>query len=126
LNQNPQFVAGGNEAGMVLGGDRRGADAAVWHRSALGPYTGQFRRVPPLLAIEVAGLYDDEPMLRDKARWYLEHDVCTVWLVLPDTREVVVLAGGRDQRFGVGSRLPEPEGVPGLTPAVDDFFTQLR
>ena len=50
-----EFVVGGNEAGMMFGPDVRGAEAAVWRRETLGPLTGGYVRVPPLLAVEVAG-----------------------------------------------------------------------
>src|SRR5438270_12659570 len=43
---HPEFVVAGNEAGMLLGGDARGADAAVWRRDAVGTYEGKYRRVP--------------------------------------------------------------------------------
>src|SRR5688572_8458568 len=32
-DDHPDFVIGSNEAGMLLGGDARGADAAVWRAS---------------------------------------------------------------------------------------------
>ena len=41
---------GGNEAGILIDGEARGADAAVWLREALPPRTGRFRTVPPILA----------------------------------------------------------------------------
>lgn len=59
------YVVGGNEAGILLDGEARGADAAVWLRESLPPRTGRFRTVPPILAVEVAGLDEDE---RDFAR----------------------------------------------------------
>jgi Uma2 family endonuclease len=123
---HPGFVIGGNEAGMILGGDVRGADAAVWRRSDLQPHTGGFRRVPPVLAVEVAGQDEDEEDLRQKARWYLEHGVALVWLVLPATVEVVVVTAGGASRHGLGSRLPRHPGLDGLEPGVDLFFQQLR
>jgi hypothetical protein len=49
-----EFVVGANEASMKLGDDIRAADAAVWRRSDTGPSVGRLRRVPPVLAVEVA------------------------------------------------------------------------
>jgi len=49
------FVVGTNEAGMLLRGAARVADAAIWRRSDVGTYTQKYRRVPPVLAVEVAG-----------------------------------------------------------------------
>lgn len=125
---HPEFVVGGNEVGVAFGRDKRGIDVAVWRRADLGPRTGGFVRVPPVLAVEVAGQDDREPYLRDKARWYLERGVAVVWLVLPETREVLVLSGSpatrHDSRHGVGDQLPAHEALPGLTPEVAAFFSQ--
>src|SRR5512138_108855 len=57
---HPDYTVGGNDAGMILGGDTRGADAAIWRLADVLPYTGGYRRVPPLLAVEVAGRDEDE------------------------------------------------------------------
>src|SRR5206468_11834466 len=68
---HPDFFVGGNEAGMLLEGDTRGAEGAVWRREALGPITRTYARVPPILAVEVAGREEGERELRAKAAWYL-------------------------------------------------------
>lgn len=123
-SRHPGFVVGGNEAGMLLGGDVRGADAAVWRRADLGAHTGGYRRVPPLLAVEIAGRDDDEATLRDKAEWYLRNGVGVVWLVLPATRSVVVIDGAGASTLTHG-RLPPVAGLDGLEPEVARFFAQL-
>ncbi|MHB8876823.1 MAG: Uma2 family endonuclease [Myxococcaceae bacterium] len=127
LETRTEFVGGGNEAGMLLGSDARGADAAVWLADSVGPYTGGYRRVPPVLAVEVAGVEDEEgeDPLREKARWYLEHGVQIVWLVLPDVRQVVVLHQGSESRHGENDRLPAEAALPGLEPEVARFFKRL-
>lgn len=122
---HPEFVVGGNEAGMKLGSDIRAADAAVWSRAAVGPSVGRLRHVAPLLAVEVAGQDEDEAVLRRKAQWYLAAGVSLVWLVIPESREVLVLSGATEQRFGRGQRLPESTELPSLHPDVDRFFAQL-
>jgi Uma2 family endonuclease len=122
---HPEFVVGGNEAGMKLGSDIRAADAAVWSRAAVGPSVGRLRHVAPLLAVEVAGQDEDESVLRKKAQWYLAAGVSLVWLVIPESREVLVLSGVAEQRFGLGQRLPEAEVLPGLSPELERFFVQL-
>ena len=68
---------------------RHGAVRPVWRRADVGPYQGGFRRVPPVLAVKVAGRYERERQLREKARWYLEASVPVVWIVLPKKREVL-------------------------------------
>jgi len=120
----PGFVVGGNEAGMKLGDDIRAADAALWLRADVGPSIGRLRQKPPLLAVEVAGQDEDEQVLRDKARWYLSHGVGIVWLVLPTARQVVVLNENGESRHSYGERLAEDPRLSGLTPLVEQFFTQ--
>lgn len=122
---HPEFVVGGNEAGILLAGEVRGADGAVWRRDTLGPRTGGYRHVPPILAVEVAGEDEGEDTLRAKARWYFEHGVLVVWLVLEDTREVVVLRPDGEGRHRAGEKLSAHPELPGLTPEVDGFFRHL-
>jgi Uma2 family endonuclease len=119
------FVISTNEAGMVLRGDARGADAAVWRRDTLKGYEHKFRRVPPILAVEVAGEDEDEMVLRDKAAWYLGAGVPIVWIVLPDAREVLVITPTEQHRRRLGETLPADPALPELTARVDDFFVQI-
>jgi Uma2 family endonuclease len=121
----PEFIVGGNEAGMKLGGDIRAADAAVWRAADVGERSGRLRSVPPILAVEIAGEDEEEHVLRDKARWYLEHGVSVVWIVLPDSREVLVLDPAGERRFSRGGRLPSSDALPELEPEVTRFFAQL-
>jgi Uma2 family endonuclease len=120
-----EFVVGTNEAGMKLGDEVRGADAAVWRRADLGPSTGGFRRVPPVLAVEIAGRDDTVAMLREKASWYLDHGVEVVWLLVPPAREVIVIGSAGEAEYGRGDRLPEHPSLPELAPRVADLFRQL-
>lgn len=120
------FVVGGNEAGMILGGDVRAADTAVWRASDVPRRTGGFRRVPPILAVEVSGVDESEEDLRAKAAWYLNAGVSVVWLVLPESREIVVVTRAGDARFGPSDRIPEHPDLPGLNPEVRELFLQLE
>jgi len=128
--RHPEFFIGGNEAGMALGKDKRGADAVVWRRADIDTATWGFLRVPPVLAVEVAGRYDTEALLVEKARWYLSHGVAIVWVVLPETREVIVMRAERrlaqQARYRVGDSLPAMPELPDLQPAVSDFFRQIE
>jgi Uma2 family endonuclease len=119
---HPEFVVGGNEAGMLLGGEVRAADAAVWRTVPAGE---GFARTPPELAVEVAGSDDTLDLLREKAGWYLAHGVATVWIVVPETRRVHVVTGAGEREVGGDSSLPEPAGLSGLAPRVSAFFSQL-
>lgn len=125
LRRSRGFVAGTNEAGMMLAGSVRAADVAVWRRDSLTNHVpGTLRRVAPVLAVEVAGQDEDAAALREKAQWYLDHGVQVVWLVFPDTRsaEVVTIAGA--QRCTARDRIPRHAALPGLAPAVRSFFAQ--
>lgn len=123
---HPEFVVGSNEAGMILGGETRAADAAVWRRADVGPASGHLQRLPPVLAVEVAGEDEGEPELRDKAGWYLAHGVSVVWVLLPARREVVVLRPEDEHRHAVGERLPGAPELPGLEPEVSRLFAQIH
>ncbi len=125
VRDHREFVLGTNEAGMRLGGSTRAADAAIWRRADVGARTGGLRRHPPVLAVEVGGTEEPEQALRDKADWYLANGVRIVWLVLPQSREVVVLSSRGEQRHGLGGSLPPQPELPGLSPTVDDLFVQL-
>lgn len=122
---HPGFRVGGNEAGMLLDGTTRAADAGVWRASDPRPATGELQRVPPVLAAEVAGKYDTEAALTDKASWYLAHGVMVVWLIDPSSRTITVLTAHGEERYGSGQQLREQAVLPGLAPAVDAFFRQL-
>lgn len=119
------FVVGGNEAGIRLGEDTRAADAAVWRKSDLPAFTGGLVHTPPVLAVEVAGRYDDEQLLRDKGRWYLDHGVAVVWLVFPGERRVVVMTAAGEETVGRGESMPTNSALPGLHPRVSQLFEQI-
>ena len=122
---HPEFLVGGNEAGMQLGRDIRAADAAVWRRATVRQPGGKLHRVPPVLAVEIAGQDEDEQALREKARWYLGHGSSAVWIILPERREVLVVQPDGESRYSGSERLPQAAETPGLAPEVDQFFIQL-
>lgn len=122
---HPEFVVGTNEAGMILGGDVRGADGAVWKRDALGGNTGGFPRVAPVLAVEVAGRDDTVALLREKARWYLAHHVAVVWILIPGTRSALVVTDAGETAVPPGARIPPHTSLPGLEPRLEDLFRQV-
>ncbi len=117
------FLVGGNEAGMLLDDEVRGADAAVWVREK--PPEAGFARVPPILAVEVAGELDTLAYLEKKAEWYLAHGVEVTWIVMPQTRSVRVVTKSGHSDVRGEERIPERPSLPGLSPAVATFFAQL-
>jgi len=122
---HPEFVLGTNEAGMLLGGELRAADAAVWRKSDLGKDTGGVPRVPPILAVEVAGRDETLESLTEKAYWYLAHGVEVVWILVPRNRSGRVVSVRGISDLEASSRLPEPASLPGLSPRLEDLFLQL-
>jgi Uma2 family endonuclease len=125
VRTHPDFVVGTNEAGLLLHGDTRAVDVGVWRRQEVGLPGHQLHRVPPVLAIEVAGEEEDEAALREKATWYLRAEVQAVWIVLPEQRRVVVIKPDGEQRCGTGDTIASHPALPDLTPRVDAFFVQI-
>src|SRR3972149_5101849 len=74
----------------------------------------------------VLGGEQGEPELREKAAWYLSRGVKVVWLVLSDTREVVVLDTAGESRHRAGQSLPPCPELPGLAPEVGLLSRRLR
>jgi Uma2 family endonuclease len=122
---HPEFVVGTNEAGMLLGGEVRAADAAVRRRADLSAPTGGFPRVAPILAIEVAGRDDTIELLSAKARWYLSHGTAVVWLLDPPRRVVHVVTPEGEHELGAAQLVPPIAALPGLRTTVAALFAQL-
>jgi len=80
---------------------------------------------PPPAWRPVASPDEPEHRLRDKARWYLGAGVRAIWIVLPDSREVVVVTEAGEGRHRVGERIPAHRDLPGLSPEVSELFAQL-
>ena len=123
--KHSEFIVAANEAGMMLGGEARGADAAVWRKQEAGTHRGTFRRVPPILAVEVAGEDEGEGSLREKAAWYISHGVRYVWLLFPRTRTALVLTADGEQRLKGRSRFAAAPELPGLRLTAQSLFSQL-
>lgn len=121
---HPEFVVGGGEAGMKLGDDVRGADAAIWRKEAY-PNDHSMPRTPPILAVEVTGRDDTVAKLHPKARWYLEHGVTAVWILDSKSREALACTASGESYHRPGDRMPPVEGLPDLDVAVDDLFRQV-
>ena len=127
VRRHPEFVLGTNEAGMRLGDATRAADAAIWRRADLGAYDGSLRRVPPVLAVEVAGADegDSEEKLREKAEWYFSVGVSVVWVVFPEQRDVLVLSSEVEVRVYGDESIREHPTLPGLSPKASELFLQI-
>jgi Uma2 family endonuclease len=115
------FDVGGNEAGIILDGEVRGLDGAVWKSTGKKRST-HFRRSAPVLAVEVQGEEETVESLRAKAQWYLDHGSLTVWLVLPSVSQVLVVTMNGEKKLREKDRIPEPAGLKGLAPLVADLL----
>lgn len=116
VRAHPEFVLGAAASSTWLDAAPRAPDVAIWRRRDLDSYVGRLRRVPPVLAVEIAA--DDEGGLREKANGYLDAGVPTVWLVLLEARSVLVVSRSEATRFGADDTLPEPPGLVGLVARV--------
>ena len=74
----------------------------------------------------LGGTDEDEYLLHDKAEWYLDAGVEVVWIVLPDSREVVAVTAAGAQRVAAGQTLPAHSSLPGLCPRADELFVQIN
>jgi len=122
LRQHPEFVGGTNEAGLLLDGDVRAPDVAVFRAPDVDQSSPGYARAAPVLAVEVTGEREDETALREKARWYLAKGSEVVWLVLAESAEVVVLTSAGERRCALDDVLPEHPALPGLAPKVRELF----
>jgi Uma2 family endonuclease len=122
--KHPGFVVGSNEAGMLLDGEVRAADAAVWRREDVRPGT-ELPTIAPILAVEVAGRDDDMASLVEKAKWYLSRGVAVVWLLDPEQRHVSVVTPEGIVDVAWGERVPRHPSLPNLGPEVADLFVQI-
>ena len=113
------------QRGRVLFRHRMSAEKLV-HDCDVGPHDGKFRRVPPVLAVEIQGELEDEESLRTKARWYLVHGVEVVWLLFPMDLRVTVLTNRAEHVATVGDSLPPHPALPELAPPVDELFAQVK
>ena len=127
LRRHPDFVLGTNEAGMRLGDATRAADAAIWRRADLGAYDGRLRRVPPVLAVEVAGADegDSETALREKAKWYLSVGVSVVWIIFPERRDLLVISSEQESRVSGNEKIQAHPALPELSPKASELFVQV-
>ena len=125
LRLHPEFVGGTNEAGLLLDGDVRAPDLAVFRARDVDESSAGFVRAAPVLAVEVSGAREGETSLREKARWYLAKGSEVVWLVLAESTEVIVLTSAGEHRCGLDDVMPEHPSLPGLTPPVAEFFRNL-
>ena len=73
----------------------------------------------------VPGRDEGEAELLPKARWYVDHGVAVVWIVLPTERAVIVVDHAAQTRLGVDDVIAPRDELPELTTPVVRLFRQL-
>ncbi len=121
----PGLIVGTNKAAIVLAGQVRAVDAAIWRARDVLPHSGRARRGVPLLTVEIEGDPNHASLHAEAVAWYLTNGVSTVWLVQPAEREVCVVTPDGQTKWRAPHLLPSPLNLPGLCPAVAVFFRQL-
>ncbi len=76
----------------------------------------------PALAVEIKSPDDALKKMREKARYYVEHGVQLVWLVIPERRIVEVYTPDDEQILDENDALDGREVLPGFTLPVRDVF----
>lgn len=89
-------------------------DPATWPRVAgrLELVAGRLLYMPPCADVQQDVAIDGQ-------------GVASVWIVLPESMEVLVLDREGESRHGIDSHLPERAELPDLAPAVKQIFAQL-
>jgi Uma2 family endonuclease len=77
---------------------------------------------PPDLAVEVVSPSDSARDVQKKVDQYLKAGAHTVWVVYPDTREVLGFTADHVQRYGVEDMLEDRELLPGFSLPVSELF----
>ncbi len=97
--------------------------AERWPLDRSLPPEGDFEVVPDL-AIEVVSPDDRGGEIRKKAREYLGHGMRQVWIVWPETREVVLHRSPKQiEVFEEGDELTSEDLLPGLRVSLNALFS---
>lgn len=81
-------------------------------------------RIAPDLAVEVVSEHDNARYLQRKVTEYLEAGVRMVWVVYPDTRQVLVHMAGSVRPLGEDDILDGGDVVPGFAVRVGDLIPE--
>ncbi|MGH7492765.1 MAG: Uma2 family endonuclease [bacterium] len=84
----------------------------------------RFLPMAPDLAIEILSPDDTFARVMEKVDAYLQQGAQIVWIVIPDTREVLVCTS--QGKYSVRDRLTAPELLPGFELQVPEIFTGLE
>jgi len=82
-----------------------------------------FWTIAPDLAIEVVSPNDTAGEVRAKVREYLAAGSAAVWVIYPNTREVIAhTPDGLAHTYGPGSTLEMPDLLPGFNLVINEVF----
>ncbi len=98
-------------------------DVAFIKKDRLHQNLRRFPEMAPDLAIEIVSSDDNFNKVLGKVDAYLEQGVHIVWLIIPETREVLVCTA--HNKHSVREKLAAPELLPGFELVVDEIFADL-
>jgi Uma2 family endonuclease len=120
----------GAETGFQLGPKiMRGADAAFVRQEKLEQVEEPDKYIPfaPDLAVEVVSPNDTANEVQTKVKEYLAAGTLLVWVMYPETKQVVVhQPGGAAKTSEVNDTLDGGQVLPGLKIAVSDLFPKKK
>lgn len=126
LDENPLGYAM-TETNFCLWPDRpresRIPDLAFVKKERVPEELERFPAMAPDLAIEIISPDDNFSAVMKKVDEYLEQGTQVVWLVISDTREILVCS--REHKFSVRDILTAPELLPGFELDVVKLFDSL-
>jgi Uma2 family endonuclease len=103
----------------------RGPDVAYVsrERASEADLMEQRLRIGPDLAVEVVSRSNSAADLQEKVAEYLSVGSSQVWLVFPNTQQVVVYhRSGEVRMHGAGDSIEGGSAIPGFTAHISDFF----
>ena len=101
----------------------RGADVAFISREQATDIPDGFLTIAPELVMEIVSPNDRWKDIRDKIEEYFAVGVKQVWIVEPQSRQILVYTSPTEAiRYRAGEKLPAAHGLSGLEIAVDRVF----
>jgi Uma2 family endonuclease len=125
--QRGSGYAVGNDTGVILERDPdtvRGPDVAFYEdASTFAELHPKYGEVPPILAVEILSANDRHVKVMQKVTDYFNAGVRLVWVLDPESREVVVHRPDKKaQTLKATDEITGEDVLPGLRCRVGDFF----
>jgi Uma2 family endonuclease len=104
--------------------DSRAPDLSFITKERLPQDLTRFLPIAPDLAVEILSPDDVFARVMEKVEAYLQQGAQIVWIVIPDTREVLVCTS--QGKYSVRDLLTAPELLPGFELSVSEIFAGLE